>query len=143
MLRTHRHLGAYGLAVAEGQVLLIRKARGPYTGAWDLPGGGLEFGESPEEALHRELMEETGLQVLDHSLLDVYQNRLIYTCADGTEEDLQHIGIIYRITVGHSHPLRTEPDQQDSFCARWMALDSIADQPMTPFATRALGSLPV
>lgn len=34
-------------------------------GLWDLPGGGLDFGESPKEALIREIKEETGLKVTE------------------------------------------------------------------------------
>lgn len=34
-----------------------------YHGAWQLPGGGLEFGEKTKEALHREILEETGMHI--------------------------------------------------------------------------------
>jgi 8-oxo-dGTP diphosphatase len=44
-------------------VLLIRRGRAPMMGAWGLPGGGQELGETAEEAARRELLEETGLTV--------------------------------------------------------------------------------
>jgi len=44
-------------------VLLARRARAPYAGLWDLPGGFLEAGETPEAALGRELREELGARV--------------------------------------------------------------------------------
>jgi 8-oxo-dGTP diphosphatase len=44
-------------------VLLIRRGRPPMMGAWGLPGGGQELGETSEAAARRELLEETGLTV--------------------------------------------------------------------------------
>ena len=45
------------------EVLLIRRGRAPMLGAWGLPGGGQELGETAEAAARRELLEETGLSV--------------------------------------------------------------------------------
>ena len=41
-------------------MLLVKQLAGPYAGAWLLPGGGVDAGESLEAALHREMREETG-----------------------------------------------------------------------------------
>lgn len=46
-----------------GRVLLTRRARDPYAGMWDLPGGFLDEAEHPLDCLRRELAEETGLEV--------------------------------------------------------------------------------
>ena len=62
-MKNSTHVGVYALTEKEGSMLFIKKARGPYTGKWDLPGGGFELGESPLEALHREFTEETGLTI--------------------------------------------------------------------------------
>ena len=56
-------LAAYGVLRKAGRVLLCRVAPGNLgAGYWTLPGGGLEFGESPETAVVREVEEETGLR---------------------------------------------------------------------------------
>ena len=44
-----------------GEVLLARRGRAPALGAWGLPGGAQELGETAEQAARRELLEETGL----------------------------------------------------------------------------------
>ena len=56
-------VGAYAICTdAAGRLLVCRLAPGyPSTGAWTLPGGGVEFGEHPDAAVIRELREETGL----------------------------------------------------------------------------------
>jgi 8-oxo-dGTP diphosphatase len=46
-----------------GRLLLIRRGHAPHTGLWSLPGGRVEAGETPEQAVEREVREETGLQV--------------------------------------------------------------------------------
>ena len=46
-----------------GQVLLIRRGKEPRIGQWSLPGGRVERGETLEEALRREVREETGLEI--------------------------------------------------------------------------------
>jgi ADP-ribose pyrophosphatase YjhB (NUDIX family) len=48
---------------AEGRILLGRRAREPEAGKWDIPGGFMDEFEQPLDALRRELLEETGLEV--------------------------------------------------------------------------------
>lgn len=46
-----------------GRLLLVRRARAPGAGCWSLPGGRVEPGETDQQALAREVAEETGLDV--------------------------------------------------------------------------------
>ncbi len=44
----------------EKKILLIKEANGK----WELPGGGMEFGETPHDCLHREVREEMGIDII-------------------------------------------------------------------------------
>ena len=57
-----QHFGVYGAWTQDGRIVTVRKARGPYTGWLDLPGGRPDAGESLLAALQRELMEECGIR---------------------------------------------------------------------------------
>jgi ADP-ribose pyrophosphatase YjhB (NUDIX family) len=59
------HSGVYAVVIHDGQVLLVRKARGPYAGQLDLPGGRAELGESRAATLQRELREEIGASAVE------------------------------------------------------------------------------
>ena len=59
-----RPIVGIGVVVLKGDsVLLVRRGKAPNFGAWTLPGGGQELGETAQEAARRELMEETGISV--------------------------------------------------------------------------------
>ena len=69
-MKQFKHLGSYGLILDNNNIVLIKKNGGPYNGKLDLPGGTIEFGETPEETLIREIEEEVGIKVLEYELFD-------------------------------------------------------------------------
>jgi ADP-ribose pyrophosphatase YjhB (NUDIX family) len=63
------------LTDGEGRLLLVRRARHPYAGTWDVPGGFLEEAEHPLDGLRRELREETGLEIDPGRFVDALLDR--------------------------------------------------------------------
>jgi mutator protein MutT len=65
-------VGVGGVLVHEGRVLLVRRGKEPLYGRWVVPGGTVELGEPLDEALVREMREETGLEVEPLELITVF-----------------------------------------------------------------------
>lgn len=95
-MKQFKHLGAYGLIIEDNKIVLIKKVGGPYNGKLDLPGGTIEWGETPEEALIRELNEEVGIEVINYELFDA--NSIVFEWIHkGELERGHHLGIFYKI----------------------------------------------
>jgi|APEBP8051072433_1049376.scaffolds.fasta_scaffold10703_2 8-oxo-dGTP diphosphatase len=60
---------AYGIVIKDKKILLSPQFKG-----YDLPGGGVELGEDPSDAVIREVKEETGLDVADPRIIEVKSN---------------------------------------------------------------------
>lgn len=73
---------------AEGRLLLLRRSRDPGKGKFGLPGGFVDAGESAEEALRREVREETNLEVNEMRYLCSRPNRYEYQGVTYHTEDL-------------------------------------------------------
>jgi 8-oxo-dGTP diphosphatase len=65
-------VGVGGVVIENGRTLLIRRGSEPLRGQWSIPGGTLELGESLQQGVARELLEETGLQVRVLELIEVF-----------------------------------------------------------------------
>jgi 8-oxo-dGTP diphosphatase len=72
MSKRHSSVRAYGVLIDDGRIVLVRSSNPRHDPPlWWLPGGGIDFGESPESTLLREFREETGLVVRRPELLVV------------------------------------------------------------------------
>jgi len=72
MSKQHSSVRAYGILIHDDAVALVRSSNPQHQPPlWWLPGGGIDFAESPEETLVREFKEETGLSVGDPTLFSV------------------------------------------------------------------------
>jgi mutator protein MutT len=64
-------VGVGAVVVRDGRVLLIRRGKEPMKGRWLIPGGTVEYGETLEDALVREVQEETGVTVAPREMVAV------------------------------------------------------------------------
>jgi 8-oxo-dGTP diphosphatase len=116
-------VAAYAVILRDDRVLLTRLA--PYLAPserWTLPGGGIDFGEHPRDAVVREVYEETGLhaQVGDHAWID---SALISGREDG---DRHAVRIVYDGWVGADAPEpRVVETDGSTVDARWHLIDDV------------------
>jgi 8-oxo-dGTP diphosphatase len=77
-------VGVGGVVIRGGRVLLVRRGKEPLRGRWLVPGGTVELGETLEEAVVREIREETALEVAPLEVLTVFdridrhEGRILY-----------------------------------------------------------------
>jgi len=111
-------LAVGAVVVDHDRLLMVRRGRGPAAGAWSVPGGKVEHGESLLEAVTRELREETGLEGLCGPLLG-WAERL---------DDEEHFVILdFEVTVvGDDQPTAGD----DAAEAAWVALHEVIDLPL-------------
>ena len=82
-----------GYLERDGKILLGLREDRPskiYRNQWDLPGGQIERGETVEEALRREFLEETGLMIVKEHLMEAYHN-------SDPDEGAPGLCLLYRI----------------------------------------------
>jgi ADP-ribose pyrophosphatase YjhB (NUDIX family) len=109
-----------------GRLLLARRAIEPYRGRWDIPGGFLEEGEHPLDAVRRELREETGLEIEPKEFFGAWLDRY------GDEPDAQWtLNLFWRADVvgGDEAPA----DDVSELC--WFAREELPPPPELAFTT--------
>ncbi|MFB3825725.1 MAG: NUDIX hydrolase [Bryobacteraceae bacterium] len=66
-------LGVGAIIIRRGRVVLVKRGNPPLAGEWSLPGGAVETGETLEQAVRREALEETGLVVQPLKVVQIFE----------------------------------------------------------------------
>ena len=138
-----QRVAAYALLTRDGDVLLTQmSSRTRIEGRWTLPGGGIDHGEDPRDALRREVYEETGLRVDPGRVIDVHATHFVGARADGVVENYHGIHLIFEAEIdpGSRH---VEPHvvEEDGSTARavWMPIEKAHSLDLLSAARHALG----
>lgn len=141
--RTQR-LGAYAVVVSAGHILLTRiSPRGYPAGMWTLPGGGVDHGESPDDAVRRELYEETGLEAKSAVLTDVHDVHVVDLGRDDQYEDYHGVHLLYVVDVDLDAPLEIKDVGGTTDRVDWVpiALIGSSDFAVLPMVNHALAMM--
>ena len=137
------HLGSYGVIIKNNKVVLIKKANGPYKGKLDLPGGTIEFGETPEQTLLREMKEEVGIDLKKFSLFDG-NSTIVEWEHHGKPQQIHHIGFFYKIE-DYNNKIKKEveltEDNDDSLGADFYDIQQLKKSELSSIAILALKQL--
>ena len=95
----HPLLGIGALIFEGGCILMAQRGKAPLMGQWSLPGGLVETGESLENAVRREVLEETGLEVKPLGVLEIFE-RIMRNAGGAVEYHYVLLDYICRVTGG-------------------------------------------
>ncbi len=109
--------GAYAIITDDQGRLLVVDVTGVKSSSYFLPGGALEPDESPETALRREVMEETGLEITSAKIVGC-ANQYVFT----GEEYINKIGTFYKVEVKNTQTKQHETNHRPV----WVTVDEFA-----------------
>jgi 8-oxo-dGTP pyrophosphatase MutT (NUDIX family) len=135
MRTIHRDIVGGFIFSKDGKLLLGKTRKGGvYGGLFVVPGGGVEYGETKEIALHREMLEETGIDINQATVKSLYQSKPLYQTSGKHEKTLRDTGervfvkmdfYDYRIDLDQNAGdvvLRTDDDW---YQPRWFDIDEL------------------
>jgi ADP-ribose pyrophosphatase YjhB (NUDIX family) len=133
MSKQHTSVRAYGILFHDDRVLLVRSSslqiKPPL---WWLPGGGIDFGESPEQTLLREFHEETGYSVKDPVLFDVASD--VRRRPNG--DRIHTVRVLYTVSLNGGELRDEAAGTTDQ--AQWFTLRGLDEVNVAEYAARAI-----
>lgn len=124
-------VGVGGVVIRDERALLIKRGSAPLEGQWSIPGGTLELGESLQDGVRRELLEETGIEVRVGQLIEVFDR--IFRDASGKIQ--YHFVIVDYLC----EPVSGEASAaSDVTATAWVSEADLSDYKLTEAATRVI-----
>jgi len=131
-------VGIGGVVIYEDRAVLIRRGSEPLLGQWSIPGGSLEVGETLEQGVVRELLEETGVEARVVEFIEVFE-RIDGSSptrnVDGQERPRYHYVIVDYLCERLSGEPRAGGDATD---VAYASEDELHKFKLTDTATRIL-----
>jgi ADP-ribose pyrophosphatase YjhB (NUDIX family) len=112
-------VGVGALIFHGGRILMAQRGKEPLKGWWTLPGGALETGELLDDAVRREVLEETGLVVKPVRMFEIFE-RIIRDEAGAPEYHYVLIDYVCRLTSGEARA------GDDVARVEWMRLEELS-----------------
>ncbi|CAN5273087.1 MAG: NUDIX hydrolase [Nocardioides sp.] len=141
-----QRVAAYALIRRDDSVLLTRiSSKGFHAGSWTLPGGGIDFGESPQDALVREVEEETGLRCTVGEVIAVDDVSIRGSSPAGRWEEFHGVHLIFAAEVADQVAVGVEPRVVEvdgtTDAVAWVRLDDVGGPqfPVLDVVRTALG----
>ncbi|WP_454294809.1 NUDIX hydrolase [Salana multivorans] len=133
-------VAGYAVIVVDGRILLTwYNGEGrPERAGWSLPGGGIDFAESIEEGVLREVYEETGYRVELGPLLGTHTFTVAKSLVNG--RPLKSVRVLYEATIVGGTLGVTEVDGSTDR-AEWLDLAALPNDPYADIVTHALALL--
>ena len=115
--RDYIGVGVGAVVIRDRRILLLLRKKSPEAGCWSIPGGKVEFMETCEHAILRELEEETGLKGEIITLLGVTNHILV--------KERGHFVAPSFLVTANGEPENREPGSHDGI--RWFSLDDLPE----------------
>ncbi|NTU77516.1 MAG: NUDIX domain-containing protein [Alphaproteobacteria bacterium] len=111
-------VGAVIARAQKSEVLLVKRKKPPEAGCWSIPGGAVEFGETFEKAVVREIKEEVGLDIKVDRLLRVTDHIV-------PDEGVHWISPAYEASIVQGEARNLEPDKHEA--VEWFPVNRLPD----------------